>query len=168
MQETQVQSLICQDPTCRGTTTPMYHNYWACALEPGSCNYWSPRAWSPCSATREVTATKSSHISLQLESSPRSPQLEQSPHSNKDLAQPKINKIVNLKYIYILEDFPGGLVVKILPSNAGGMGSIPVWGIRIPCALRPTAPPKKKPINNIVTISVKTLKKRSTSNQNLF
>ena len=59
-------------------------------------------------------------------------------------------------------------MVKILPSYAGGMGSIPVWGIRIPCALRPTAPPKKKPINNIVTISVKTLKKRSTSNQNLF
>ena len=31
-------------------------------------------------------------------------------------------------------DFPGGPVVKIQPSNAGGMGSIPGWGIKIPHA----------------------------------
>ena len=30
------------------------------------------------------------------------------------------------------EDFPGGLVVKNLPSNAGDEGSIPDWGPKIP------------------------------------
>ena len=31
-----------------------------------------------------------------------------------------------------LGDFPGGLVVKNLPSNAGDVGLIPGWGARIP------------------------------------
>ena len=34
-------------------------------------------------------------------------------------------------------DFPGGPVVKALPSNSGGAGSIPGWGAKIPHALRP-------------------------------
>ena len=33
-QETQVQSLVQEDPTCRGATKPTCHNYWVCALEP--------------------------------------------------------------------------------------------------------------------------------------
>ena len=36
MQGTQVR----EDPTCRGATKPMCHNYRACALEPASHNYW--------------------------------------------------------------------------------------------------------------------------------
>ena len=32
-------------------------------------------------------------------------------------------------------DFPGGLVVKSSPFNAGGAGSIPCWGAQIPNAL---------------------------------
>ena len=43
-QGTWVWSLIREDPTCRGATKPVRHNYWACALEPVSCNYWSPCA----------------------------------------------------------------------------------------------------------------------------
>ena len=35
------------------------------------------------------------------------------------------------------QDFPGGPVVKTLSSNAGGMGSIPGWGAKIPHASRP-------------------------------
>ena len=31
-----------------------------------------------------------------------------------------------------MEIYPGGPVVKILPSNAGGTGSIPGWGTKIP------------------------------------
>ena len=31
----------------RGTTEPTLHDYWSCALEPGSHNYWSPRACAP-------------------------------------------------------------------------------------------------------------------------
>ena len=34
-------------------------------------------------------------------------------------------------------DFPGGPVVKTLPSNAGGVGSIPRWGAKIPHASGP-------------------------------
>ena len=42
------QSLVWKDPTSCGATKPMQHigahlehSYWACALEPGSRNYWS-------------------------------------------------------------------------------------------------------------------------------
>ena len=30
MQGTQVRALVWEDPTCRGATKPMHHNYWAC------------------------------------------------------------------------------------------------------------------------------------------
>ena len=36
-----------------------------------------------------------------------------------------------------LRDFPGGPVVKTLPSNAGGVGSIPGLGTKIPHASQP-------------------------------
>ena len=32
------------------------------------------------------------------------------------------------------QDFPGGLVVKNPPSNAGDRGLIPGWGAKNPCA----------------------------------
>ena len=41
MQGTQVRSLVREDPTCRGATKLVHHNYWACALEPASHNYWA-------------------------------------------------------------------------------------------------------------------------------
>ena len=41
MQGTRVQALVREDPTCRGATKPVRHNYWACALEPASHNYWA-------------------------------------------------------------------------------------------------------------------------------
>ena len=41
MQGTQVWALVPEDPTCRGATKPVRHNYWACALEPASHNYWA-------------------------------------------------------------------------------------------------------------------------------
>ena len=41
MQGTRVQALVQEDPTCRGATKPVHHNYWACALEPVSHNYWA-------------------------------------------------------------------------------------------------------------------------------
>ena len=41
MQGTWVRSLVQEDPTCRGATKPVRHNYWACALEPTSHNYWA-------------------------------------------------------------------------------------------------------------------------------
>ena len=39
MQGTRIQALVREDPTCRGATKPMHHNYWACALEPTRHNY---------------------------------------------------------------------------------------------------------------------------------
>ena len=59
MQETWVQFLVREDPTCGRATEPMHHNYWACALEPGSLNCWSPSALEPALWTREATATSS-------------------------------------------------------------------------------------------------------------
>ena len=60
MQGTRVQSLVWEDPTCRGATKPVCHNDWACALEPASRNYWactlesvSHNYWSPCATTSE-------------------------------------------------------------------------------------------------------------------
>ena len=41
MQGTWVWALVWEDPTCCGATKPMHHNYWACALEPASQNYWT-------------------------------------------------------------------------------------------------------------------------------
>ena len=39
MQETWVRALVQKDPTCRGATKPVRHNYRACALEPANHNY---------------------------------------------------------------------------------------------------------------------------------
>ena len=49
MQGTRVRAPVQEDPTCRGATKPMRHNYWACALEPASHNYWArvPGARAP-------------------------------------------------------------------------------------------------------------------------
>ena len=41
MQGKRVRALVWEDPTCRGATKPMCHNYWACALEPAGHNYWA-------------------------------------------------------------------------------------------------------------------------------
>ena len=52
MQGTRVRALVWEDPTCRGATKSVYHNYWACALEPVSHNYWAhmPQLRKPVSA----------------------------------------------------------------------------------------------------------------------
>ena len=44
MKGTWVRALVGEDPTCRGATKPVRHNYRACALEPVNHSYWSPRA----------------------------------------------------------------------------------------------------------------------------
>ena len=49
----------------------------ATTTEPACHNYWSLRAYSPCSATREATTMRSPRTAMK--SSPRSPQLEKSP-----------------------------------------------------------------------------------------
>ena len=41
MQGTRVRALVREDPTCRRVTKPVCHNYWACALDPSSHDYWA-------------------------------------------------------------------------------------------------------------------------------
>ena len=36
MQESGVQSLVQEDPTCHGATKPVCHNYCTCAVEPAA------------------------------------------------------------------------------------------------------------------------------------
>ena len=73
MLKTWVPSLRWEDPTYSGATKLMNHNYWACALEPTCCYYWSPHTTSPCSTTGGI-AVRSPCTAIK--SSPRSPQLE--------------------------------------------------------------------------------------------
>ena len=72
MQETQVRSLVWEDPTCHGATRSVCQ-YWGSALEPESCNYWGlstpdsapqekPLQWGACAPQLE-----SSLCLLQLE-----------------------------------------------------------------------------------------------------
>ena len=62
MQETQVQALVREDPTCLRATKPVRHNYWACALEPASHNYWArvPQLLKPV-RLEPVLCNKRSH-----------------------------------------------------------------------------------------------------------
>ena len=82
MQGTRVRALVWEDPTCCGTTKPVRHNYWACALKPTSHNYWAhvPQLLKPTRSRarapqqRETTAMRS--LRTATKHSPRSPQLE--------------------------------------------------------------------------------------------
>ena len=60
--------------------------------------------------------------------------------------------------INILGEFPGSPVVKTSPPSAGGEGSIPGQGAKIPHALGPKPVPRKKHRSNTVTSSITTLK----------
>ena len=44
MQGTRVRALVWEDPTCRGATKPVRHNYWARV----------PQLLSPCATTTEA------------------------------------------------------------------------------------------------------------------
>ena len=54
MQETRVQALVWEDPTCRGATKPLHHNYWSPhALVPLLCNKRSHRSEKPVHRNEE-------------------------------------------------------------------------------------------------------------------
>ena len=61
-QGSRVRALVREDPTCRGATKPVHHNYWACALEPASHNYWDrvPQLLKP-THLEPVLCNKRSH-----------------------------------------------------------------------------------------------------------
>ena len=45
VQGTRVRALVREDPTCRGATGPVSHNYWACASGAGAPQQERPRQW---------------------------------------------------------------------------------------------------------------------------
>ena len=79
MEETQIWSLGQEDPTRQGATKPVSHNYWACAIAPGSHN-----CMSRARALQQEKSLQWEACVLHLESSPQAPQLEKSLSSNKD------------------------------------------------------------------------------------
>ena len=84
MQETRVQSLVREDPTCPGGTKPMAHNYWACAGESASHNYWAhgPQLLKLSCLESMPHSTRSHHRETPThrnKSSPGSPQLGKAP-----------------------------------------------------------------------------------------
>ena len=106
VQGTRVRALVQEDPTCQGATKPVRRNYWACALEPASHNYWArvPQLLKP-TRLEPVVCNKRNHPmgspQTAMKSSPRSPQLakartqQQRPKTAKNLK--KINKFNNKK-----------------------------------------------------------------------
>ena len=80
-----------QDPTGLRTTKPVYHNYWACALELGS---HTTESTGPIARGLQQEKPQQWEARVpQLESSLRSPQLGKSPCSNEgpDSQKKKIN-----------------------------------------------------------------------------
>ena len=76
--------MIQEDPTCQAATKPVHHNCWACALEPGSFNYWVLRSAYPrAPAPQQEKPPQWEAHTLQLESSPHSPQLEKTHEAMK-------------------------------------------------------------------------------------
>ena len=89
MQGTRVRALVREDPTCRGATKPVSHNYWACTLEPACHNYWALvlRAGAP----QQEKPPQWEARALQWRAAPLAATRE-SPRSSEDPVQPKINK----------------------------------------------------------------------------
>ena len=106
MQGTWVRSLVREDPTCCGATQRVRHNNWACALEPGSRNYWAhvPQLPRPSATTTEACTPRAPSLQQEnpLQWEACAPQRRAAParrnwrepaHSKEDPMQPKINKI---------------------------------------------------------------------------
>ena len=87
MQGTGLQALVWEDPTRRGATKPVCHNY------------WSPRAQSPRSTTREATTMKRPRTATK--SSPRPPQPEKA-RAQQPRPNAAKNKQTNFKNIPII------------------------------------------------------------------
>ena len=90
MQGTRVR-LVWEDPTCRGATKPVSHNYWACAS--GACAAQPERPWQ-----WEARAPRWRVV-------PARRNWRKPSHRNKDPTQPKINKFIKKKKPSIYSSF---------------------------------------------------------------
>ena len=88
MQGTLVQSLVREDPTCRGATKPVstitkpVWSLGATTMEPTCYNYWDPGTLEPVLCNGEAAAVRSPRP--QLENSPSSPRESRAQHSQKE------------------------------------------------------------------------------------
>ena len=80
MQGTRVRALVWEDPTCRGATGPVRHNYWAC--EP---QLLSPRATTtePVLSSPQATTTEATRLEPVLRNK-RSHRNEKPMHRNEE------------------------------------------------------------------------------------
>ena len=85
MQGTRVRALVWEDPTYRGATKPVSHNYWACASGACAPQRERPRRWEARAPRWRVAPARRNW---------RKPS-----HRNEDPTEPKINinKWMNLK-----------------------------------------------------------------------
>ena len=130
MQETLVQSLIWEDPTCLEAAKPMLYNYGAHgALEPKAATteaYW---------VLKPVFHNERNHCSekpvhYHKNATPDSPQLEKKPMQQQrpSTAKKKERRKIIKRWVVWLQvslqclGFLGGSVVKNLPANAGDAG----------------------------------------------
>ena len=92
-QGTRVRAPVQEDPTCRGASKPMHHNYRDCTLEPASHNYWAckPQLLSLRFTTTETHVPRARapqqkkppqwEARALQQSRPHSPQLRESPRA---------------------------------------------------------------------------------------
>ena len=78
MQGTRVRAPVREDPSCRGATRPVSHNYWACASGARAPQRGRPRQWEACAPRWRVAPARRNW---------RKPL-----HRNEDPTQPKIKK----------------------------------------------------------------------------
>ena len=105
-QRTRVQFLVREDPSSRGATKPMRHNYWARALGPTSHNYWArmPQLLKPVRLEPVLCNKRSRHNEKPAHRNEEWPLLAatiESPRAaTKTQRSPKINKKIKifLKY----------------------------------------------------------------------
>ena len=95
--ETQVRSLVGEDPTCCETAKPRCHSYRACALEPRSCNCWAhmlqlPKHKHPRACNLQQEEPLQWEACVPQQESPPLDATRENPLSNEDPAQPKINR----------------------------------------------------------------------------
>ena len=94
MQGTRVRALVWEDPTCRGATKPVRHNYWACALEPMNHNYWAraTQLLKPARSRTRVTQLASLRAATTEACVPRAHALQQEkqPHGEACTLQRRV------------------------------------------------------------------------------
>ena len=84
MQGTRVRALVREDPTCRGATRSVSHNYWACASGACAPQQERPQQWKARAPQWRV--------------SPACHNWRKPSHRNEDQTQPKIkNKLIKTK-----------------------------------------------------------------------